>query len=169
MQIINSTLADHALIFRFYDMAVTYQKTVFHKHWGGFDEDLVMTEIIENRQWQIQNDDGTAMCVFATTFTDAAIWKEKNDEPAIYIHRIVTDPEFRGANFVEHIITWAVNFGGKNGKKFVRIDTWGDNPRLVNYYIRCGFTFVRNVAITSEDKLPKHYDGISLALLEISI
>jgi hypothetical protein len=56
-------------------------KNVFHKHWGGFDEDMVMTEIIENRQWQIQNDDGTARCVFATTFTDAAIWKEKMTNP----------------------------------------------------------------------------------------
>jgi ribosomal protein S18 acetylase RimI-like enzyme len=169
MQFINSTIADHALIFEFYDMAVAYQKTVFHKNWAGFDEQMVMTEISEGRQWQIRNDEGAVLCIFATTFSDADIWREKNEEPSIYIHRIVTNPAFRGGHYVNDIIAWAKNYGRANGKKFLRIDTWGDNPRLVSYYERCGFRFVETVQITSDMDLPKHYDGISLALLEIAI
>ena len=169
MHFINSTPTDHALIFSFYDMAIAYQKTVFHKNWAGFDEEMVMTEIREGRQWQIRNEADDVLCVFATTFSDADIWREKNADPSIYIHRIVTNPQFRGGSFVNDIIVWAKAYGRANGKKFVRIDTWGDNPRLVGYYERCGFRFVETVQITSDMDLPKHYDGISLALLEIAI
>jgi ribosomal protein S18 acetylase RimI-like enzyme len=166
---VNSTAADHTLIFEFYDMAIAYQKTVFHKTWAEFDENMVMNEIREGRQWQIKNADGAVVCIFATTFSDADIWREKNNQPAIYIHRIVTNPQFRGGNFVNDIIVWAKAFGRENDKQYLRIDTWGDNPRLVNYYERCGFQFVDTLKVTSDMDLPKHYDGISLALLEIAI
>ncbi len=169
MEFINSTPADLALIFEFYDMAVAYQKTVFHKTWAGFDEEMVRTEIAEGRQWQIKNEAGAVLCVFATTFSDPEIWREKNSEPSIYIHRIVTNPAFRGGNFVENIIIWAKKYAHENGKKHVRIDTWGDNPRLVGYYQRCGFRFVETVQITADMDLPDHYNGISLALLEIEV
>ena len=73
-----STINDIDSIFQFYDMAVEYQKTKFNKHWKGFERDLVEKEISENRQWKIIINNEIA-CVFAITFEDENIWKEKND------------------------------------------------------------------------------------------
>lgn len=76
MKIEPSTVTDFDTIFEFYDLAVAYQKTKFNKHWMGFDANLVLKEIVETRQWKIVIDDEVA-CVFALTFEDKSIWKEK--------------------------------------------------------------------------------------------
>ncbi|MDG2433003.1 hypothetical protein [Flavobacterium sp.] len=84
MKIEPSSIADIDTIFEFYDLAVAYQKTKFNKHWMGFDRELVVTEIVENRQWKIIIDSEIA-AVFAITFQDESIWKEKNKDPAVFI------------------------------------------------------------------------------------
>ena len=57
----------------------------------------------------------------------------------------------------------------KNGKEFVRMDTWGDNQKLIDYYTNCGFSYMGLTGILSDERLPKHYQGISLSLFEIPI
>jgi ribosomal protein S18 acetylase RimI-like enzyme len=168
MIIINSTVNDTAAIFTFYDYAIAYQKTKFNKHWQGFDAELVATEINENRQWKIIEGD-TIVCIFAITFNDSVIWGEKANEPAIYIHRIVTHPNHRGKNYVKEIIVWAKKYCIENNKQFIRLDTWGDNENLINYYIACGFTFLGLSGEMDAINLPKHYSGINLSLFEIKV
>nr|WP_290936244.1 hypothetical protein [Haliscomenobacter sp.] len=82
MKIINSTHADIDTIFHLYDEAIAFQKKVFNKQWEGFERDLIETEIQENRQWKIIIDNQVA-CIFATTLSDAVLWKEKDQEPAV--------------------------------------------------------------------------------------
>jgi ribosomal protein S18 acetylase RimI-like enzyme len=168
MEIKNSSLEDTATIFSLYDHAIAYQKTVFKKHWQGFERDLIETEIRENRQWKIVIDNEVA-CIFAITFNDAVIWKEKDAQPSIYIHRIVTNPQFRGVGFVPKIIDWAKNYCLSHRKMYVRLDTWGDNPKLIAYYIKCGFGYVKTIKMENTEGLPAHYEGATLALFEIKI
>jgi ribosomal protein S18 acetylase RimI-like enzyme len=168
MQIINSTIADTDTIFTFYDYAIAYQKTKFNKHWQGFDLELVQTEINEKRQWKIVIDD-TIVCIFAITFNDPVIWGERDEQPAIYIHRIVTHPDYRGHHYVTHIVTWAKQYCKENDKQFIRLDTWGDNQKLIDHYIGCGFTFLGLSDQMNSLNLPKHYEGIQLSLFEIKI
>jgi ribosomal protein S18 acetylase RimI-like enzyme len=168
MQIINSTTADCSTIFEFYDYAIAYQKIKFNKHWQGFDVELIQTEINEMRQWKIVIDD-TIVCIFAITFNDIVIWGERNEQPAIYIHRIVTHPNYRGNNYVNNIVTWAKLYCKENNKQFIRLDTWGDNQKLIDHYIRFGFTFLGLSGEMNSLNLPKHYKGIQLGLFEIKI
>lgn len=167
MQIVNSTHEDFDRIFEFYDAAIEYQKKVFNKHWKGFEPGLVANEISENRQWKIVVG-GQIACVFAITFDDASIWGEKDQNDAIYIHRIVTDPAFRGRLFVQHIMEWAKVYAKSLGKKYVRMDTWGDNEKLIDYYQKCGFNFL-GIITPKYSNLPKHYNGITLSLFEINV
>jgi L-amino acid N-acyltransferase YncA len=168
MQIVNSTKEDIGTIFNLYDAAIAYQKMKFDKHWQGFDLRLIEKEIDENRQYKIVVDD-TVVCIFAVTFSDALIWGKLDTAPSLYIHRIVTNPAFRGNNYVKNIIDWAIAYGDKNGKQFVRMDTWGDNQKLIDYYTNCGFTFLGLTDVISDENLPKHYQGIRLSLFEIAI
>jgi ribosomal protein S18 acetylase RimI-like enzyme len=168
MQVINSTAADIATIFKFYDYAISYQKTKFNKHWQGFDLGLVETEIKEKRQFKMMVDN-TIVCIFAITFNDAVIWGEKDKQPSVYIHRIVTHPAHRGNNHVKEIVAWAKIYGKQNNKQFVRLDTWGDNQKLIDHYTNCGFTFLGLSGEMKSANLPKHYDSIRLSLFEIKI
>lgn len=168
LKIINSTPDDIETIFKLYDAAVEHQKKVFHKNWQGFERSLVETEIKENRQWKMVIENEVA-CIFAITYNDLSIWKERDVDPAIYIHRIVTNPKYRGKAFVKDIIVWAKQFCLENNKNFIRMDTWSDNPKLVEYYVNCGFKFVGVSEPTSLEGLPKHYSGNPLALFEIEV
>lgn len=168
MEIINSTISDVETIFKFYDEAIAYQKTKFNKYWQGFDVPVIQQEINENRQFKIIVAD-KIVCIFAVTFNDPAIWGEKDKDPAVYIHRIVTHPAFHGNNYVKNIVDWAVDYGSKNEKQFVRMDTWGDNQKLIDHYTGCGFTFLGITDRMNDKNLPKHYDCISLSLFEIVI
>ena len=162
-----STINDFDTIFHFYDLAIEYQKTKFNKQWQGFESDLVIKEIAENRQWKIMINDEIA-CVFAITFEDESIWKEKNSDKAVYFHRIVSHPKFKGQNLVAAIVEWGILFAKEKKLDFLRMDTWGDNDSLIAYYQKCGFDFL-GVITPDYNGLPKHYEGITLSLFEIAV
>ncbi len=168
MYIKNSDDKDVETIFTFYDYAIAYQKTKFNKHWQGFDAGLVQTEIAENRQFKMIKDD-EVVAIFAITFNDPIIWGEKDNDLAIYIHRIVTHPNYRGNNFVKEIVVWAKEYCKEKNKNFIRLDTWGDNEKLIQHYQQCGFTFLGLSPEMKSDSLPKHYDSLKLSLFEIKI
>lgn len=168
MKIINSSISDIETIFAFYDNAVAFQKTKFDKHWLAFDHQMVEKEIEECRQWKMMDGD-EVVCIFAITYEDPAIWKEKNSDPSIYIHRIVTHPSHHGKKHVSQIIEWAKQHAREKNKTFIRMDTWGDNQRLIDYYVECGFTYMGTTTPEINGSLPKHYSAIFLSLFEISI
>lgn len=168
MQIIKSEPGDISTIFYLYDMAVAYQKTKFDKHWLAFDRAMVEKEIIEYKQWKLM--EGNVMaCIFAIAYDDPFIWKEKNNDPSIYIHRIVTHPDYHGRHYVKAIIDWAKEHARQKNKKFIRMDTWGDNERLKEYYVNCGFDYLGIVRPAASGQLPAHYSAIVLSLFEITV
>lgn len=168
MTIVNSTPEDLPVIFDLYDKAIAYQKKVGSRHWLGFEKKLIETEIAEKRQWKLVKD-GAVACIFVITWNDAMIWGERDQQPSIYLHRIVTNPEFRGQSSVSEIIEWAREFCKKHGRKFIRLDTFGDNGPLIEYYKKCGFTYLGLTQMGKRPDLPKHYEGTNLALLQIEI
>jgi len=168
MQILNSTLDDCDTILALYDAAIALQRARAQRHWMPFGIDRVHSEIAEGRQWKLVVD-GRIACVFLTAESDPAIWSERDAEPAVYLHRIVTDPAFRGRNFTATITEWALGRAKERGKAFVRLDTWDDNCRLKELYERCGFQRVGTVTPTALDMLPSHYEGVTLALFEIRV
>lgn len=168
MQIQNSTPDDLAILLALYDSAIEYQKSVFTKHWQPFDRQMIEREIQERRQWKIVIND-QVVCIFAISFNDPAIWKEKDKDPSIYLHRIVTHPAYRGRFFVKDIVAWAQEFGQQHGKQFIRMDTFGDNQKLIDYYVACGFNFLGLTTLGAVGDLPAHYRNASLSLFEIPV
>ncbi len=168
MKIINSDPDDIDIIFKLYDEGTAYQKSVAEKHWKGFPRSLIEKEIREKRQWKIMVGEEVA-CVFSIAFNDPVIWQEKDKDPAIYIHRIATNPLFRGNSFVKHISGWAVEYAKDNGKRFIRMDTGSGNEKLNNYYVHCGFTYLGIIRLGDTENLPEHYKGGSSSLFEIKI
>lgn len=168
MHFLNSTLEDINTIFDLYDAAIEHQKAVSHLHWLPFDRKLVEVEIEQKRQWKILID-GQIACVFVTAYSDPAIWAERDQDPAVYLHRIVTNPNFRGRQFVARIVDWAKIHGKALDKKFVRLDTWSENLRLKQLYEDCGFQFLGVISPSNLAALPSHYSGITLSLFEMEI
>ena len=167
-QIRNSDINDIDEIFRLYQIATDFQKTRFTVHWPEFDRELIKTEIAENRQWKMIID-GQIACIWATTFHDPQIWEERDIEPSVYIHRIATNPDFRGQNLVSRIVDWVKVYAGEHQKQFIRMDTVGDNPGLISYYTMCGFEFLGLSKLKNTEGLPAHYDNATVSLFQITL
>ncbi|MEC5158223.1 GNAT family N-acetyltransferase [Chryseobacterium sp. MP_3.2] len=169
MTISNSTLDDILEIFRLYKLATDYQKAAFPGNvWPEFDKDFIASEVIENRQFKIVIDNQIA-CIWAITFYDAQIWEEKENNDAIYLHRIATNPEFRGKNFVQLVADWSKDFGKKENKKFIRMDTCGQNNRLINHYKSCGFQFLGMKKLKDSSGLQEHYQNAEVCFFEMEL
>ena len=169
MTISNSTLDDIPEIYRLYELARNYQKIKFPGNiWPEFDDDFIATEVIENRQFKIVIDDKIA-CIWAITYNDAQIWEEKENNDAVYLHRIATNPEFRGKNFIQLIADWSIEFGKKENKKFIRMDTCGQNDRLINHYKNSGFEFLGMKKLKDSSGLQEHYQNADVCFLEMEL
>jgi ribosomal protein S18 acetylase RimI-like enzyme len=168
MDIQNSRMEDLGEIFDFYAWATEYQKKRFEVHWPSFDEDMVVTEIMEHRQWKMILD-GKAACIWCTTFSDPLIWEEKNTDPSVYIHRIATHPEFRGRGLVKGIVDWAKVYASQHKKSFIRMDTVGENLKLIEHYTSYGFKFLGPSTPTDTDGLPLHYHNATVSLFELEV
>jgi len=168
-QVLPSTLADIDEIFRLYRLASAYQIAVKGTVvWPDFDRSMVAQEIAEGRQWKLVVG-STIACVWAITLSDPEIWGVKNADPAVYIHRIATNPDFRGQAFVVAIVQWAKEYARQHQKKFVRLDTVGENHGLIAHYTACGFTYLGLTKLTDTASLPAHYHGATVSLFELPV
>ena len=169
MQIENSNLSDLPTIFRLYELATAFQHSKEEVVvWPAFDPEMVKVEIAEKRQWKLLMD-GEVACVWATTFSDPQIWEERNADPAIYIHRISTNPDFRGNGFVQIITDWARGYAAEQCKQFVRLDTIGENLGLIKHYQKAGYTFLGLFDLKNREGLPDHYQTGLACLFEIAL
>jgi len=164
----NSNINDIDEIFRLYKIATDFQKTRFTVHWPEFERTLVETEILEHRQWKIIIDNQIA-CIWAIALSDPQIWGEQNKDPSVYIHRIATNPDYRGHHFVMEIVKWAKGYAKENNKKYIRMDTVGNNPKLIAHYEKCGFNFLGLSKLTDTQGLPAHYDQATVCLFQIEL
>jgi len=168
MRFETAAASDFDTIFKLYDQAIEFQKTVFDKQWLGFDADLVNREIAEGRLWKIVEDAGVA-CIYSLAYEDPIIWGSESHLAAMYIHRIVTNPEFRGRGYVRAIVDWAREHAAEKDLRYIRMDTWADNLKLKEYYTGCGFEWKGTVSPEDSPTMPAHYRGIKLGLFEMDL
>jgi len=168
MEIQNSLIEDIDFILDLYKSATAYQKERFISHWPEFDREMVINEIVEKRQWKMIID-SEVVCIWATTFSDPLIWEDKNIDPSVYIHRITTNPNFRGKGLVKKIVEWSKHYATQNEKNFVRMDTVGENHKLIEHYTACGFNFLGLCQLTNTDGLPQHYHNAVVSLFELKV
>ncbi len=163
-----STLSDIPQIFSLYAMATAHQQRKGTVQWPTFSQTLVETEINDQRQWHIKSGD-ILICVWATTFDDPKIWEEKNADPAVYIHRIATHQDHRGHQYVKAIVAWASEYAKLHNKRYIRLDTCGENHGLIQYYQSQGFDYLGMHKLNDYTGLPLHYQGADVCFFEIDL
>ncbi|MEM9672460.1 MAG: GNAT family N-acetyltransferase [Cyclobacteriaceae bacterium] len=169
MTVALSSQPDIPEIFRLYRLATELQKEKFPENqWPEFSPELVTTEVTELRQFKMLIDNQIA-CVWAITYHDPQIWEEEDNDYSLYIHRIATNPDFRGNNLVKQIADWAREFAQEKRLRFIRMDTCGYNQKLINHYTRCGFEFLGSRKLKDPLGLPAHYQQADVCFFEIKL
>jgi ribosomal protein S18 acetylase RimI-like enzyme len=111
--------------------------------------------------------DGDAFVgVFTVAYEDPAIWGELERGAHIYLHRFARASTYPGRGLVDALLGWALAQCEALGREGLRLDTWGHNDALIAFYESRGFTLIDKRTMGSDPRLPPHYDGLHLALLE---
>ena len=85
------------------------------------------------------------------------------------MHRIVVNPAYKGQKQFEKILNWSVDYAIRRELQHIRMDTWADNPDLVNYYISFGFRIVGKLTTPNSEELPIPQRNNKVVLLEFEI
>ena len=156
MRITHCTIDDIEAIMQLYQSARILQLNKKTVVWPSFEASFFKNEIEEKRQWKMLVD-STIACNWSVSLEDKNIWQSKEDGKAVYIHRIVTNPAFRGNRYIDAIVEWAKDYAKSLDKKYIRLDTWGHNAKLIEYYISAGFESLGIFELTNTANLPAHY------------
>jgi GNAT superfamily N-acetyltransferase len=169
LKFMNSDLQDMDNIFSLFDSAIAYQQKHGYDLWPQFSRNMIENEIAEKRHWKIMDGD-TIACIFSVQYNDPVIWGEECDkDPSVYLHRTAINPAYKGRGIMRLIKDWAITHARELGKKYVRMDTWGNNISIRNYYIQCGFPYIGQQQLGQVEGLPSHYGGTLLSLFEIEV
>jgi len=136
--------------------------------WEAIDMSGLKCDIENKLQYKILKGNDM-LCIFSIQFCDPYIWKDRDQNDAIYLHRIVVNPNFKGQKQFQHVLFWAKQFIRAHNLRFIRMDTWADNNRIIDYYKSFGFRFVGNCQTTDVPELPIQNRNLNLALLEIEL
>lgn len=156
MEIKNCILTDVHEILLLYQAVRDLQTRRKMVVWPVFDQSFIEKEIQESRQWKLVSENIIA-CNWAITFNDKEIWGEKDQDNAIYIHRICTHPGLYGKRYIDTLVVWAKEYARQLGKRFVRLDTLGNNTKLIEHYTSAGFEFLGIFRLDNTTNLPGHY------------
>lgn len=160
-----STLQDSSSILSLYASAIALQKEKNAVPWGRIDKTQIEKEINEERQFKMTIE-GEIAVVWVYTFSDPEIWKERDMNNALYIHRIATHPKFRGQNLVNAVLAFSRKYAKKRKLQFMRLDTAGYNEGLIHHYTNNGFSYLGTTRIENTENLPSHYRDVDVCLFE---
>jgi ribosomal protein S18 acetylase RimI-like enzyme len=164
----NTTPKDLPSVYALFEHAMEYQRKNSDPVWRGYDKDALMRDIEAKQQYKIVIDNQVAL-VFSVLYSDPVIWRHYEKGDAIYLHRIAVHPDFKGQKLFDQVLLWATNDAASKKLRFIRMDTWGENQKLIEYYLGFGFRFVDNFTTPDSAELPKQNRKLYLALLEMRV
>ncbi len=168
LKIINTTKDDLAEILRLFEQAMELQGKNGYMVWDNIDKIEIEKEIENGLQYKIL-ESNDILCVFSIHYGDSFIWRERDQNDAIYLHRIVVNPKFKGQKQFGKVLNWAKQFARQNNLKFIRMDTWAVNEKIIDYYKSFEFEFIENYKTTNASELPIQNRNLNVALLEMKL
>lgn len=164
-KIVNTVTEDLPAIIRLFEDSIVYQERNGYPSWKNYDKGAIIRDIQEGNQYKAVNNQGIGI-VFSVTYRDKVIWREKDQGESVYLHRIVVNPAFKGQKLFSLIVEWAKDHIEQKALKNIRMDTWANNPTIINYYKGYGFQIIENYTTPDSDELPVHNRNLALTLLE---
>jgi ribosomal protein S18 acetylase RimI-like enzyme len=168
LEIINTTNNDLDDVLWLFKQAMELQGRDGYKVWEDVDKAGLEKDITGGLQYKIVQDNNI-LCIFSIQYNDPFIWRDRDCNDAIYLHRIVVNPNFKGQKQFQKVLDWAKDFAQSKGLQYVRMDTWADNYNIIEYYKSFGFVFIENYKTPDTPELPIQNRNLNVALLELAL
>jgi ribosomal protein S18 acetylase RimI-like enzyme len=168
VEVRNTDKSDLEEIFSLFEYSIQYQEKKGYSVWRNYDRNTIIKDIEDGNHFKVVVDLKIAIA-FSVRYSDKLIWRDLDKGNSIYLHRIVVNPEFKGQRQFGTILNWAIEHSKQKGLSNIRMDTWADNPTIIEYYKSFGFSFVENYTTPDNEELPVHNRKLALALLEYGL
>lgn len=168
MEIRNTETDDRTMVRWLFEEAMALQGVGGHKVWSVLDQEGLEKDLQNGLQYKIGDGDNI-VGVFSIQYRDPHIWGDRDQGDAIYLHRIVVHPKYKGQRLLEKVLDWAKAHALEHGRIFVRMDTWADNAKIIAYYRLFGFELVGHYRTDDNPDLPIQNRNLDVVLLEIKI
>ncbi len=166
--IVNATEDDFSTICRLFEEAISFQKRNNFIGWSSYDKDYLKADIQNGLLFKMIKD-GQIISIFSICHNDILIWRERENGNAVYLHRIILNQVFKGEKVFRKILDWAIEFSKKNKLKHIRMDTWADNDKIIEYYKSYGFKYVETYRTANTSNLPLQHRNLKVTMLEFSL
>ena len=167
-EIVNTTIQDLDYVFWLFQRAIELQDREGYKVWSEVDINFLEKDIRNGHQYKIL-EDLNILCVFSIQFNDAIIWRGRDKNDAVYLHRIVVNPAYRGQKQFQKVLDWTKGFAQKRNLQFIRLDTWADNAKIIDYYKSFGFEWIEDFETPNTTELAPQNRNLNVALLELRL
>jgi ribosomal protein S18 acetylase RimI-like enzyme len=164
----NTEEQDLDLIYLFFEKAIEYIQKKHFVGWTTYDKNFIIRDQKCKLQFKIVQNH-RLVCVFSICFSDALIWREKEQGDAIYLHRIVVNPLFKGQQQFAKILKWVHDLATQHKLKYIRMDTWAENQNIIDYYKSFGFKHIENYTTPDTLELPVQHRNLKVALLQFAV
>ena len=152
----------------FLTKAILFQKKNNYPGWESYDAGYIKKDIESRLLYKIVCRN-TIACIFSICYSDPLIWRNKEKKDAVYLHRIVLNRIYKNEQMFRRVLAWAVQHAMEKKLKFIRMDTWADNAKIIEYYTTYGFRFVENYTTPGTQDLPLQHRNLKVALLEFDV
>ena len=167
--IIPATLNDLSLIYNLFEEAIRFQKDNQYIGWNNYDKAFIKADVDQGLLMKIVNVNNDVLAIFCICYTDKLIWRDREKGDALYLHRIVLNRIFQGVKIFNVVLTWSIEHAHIQQKRFVRMDTWAENHKLIDYYKGYGFRLIENYTTQDTPDLPIQHRNLNVALLELAV
>ena len=166
--ILPTTMADLDIILWLFDMAIQLQEKAGYRVWQSIDKKALENEIYLQRQYKIVSG-AVIIGIFSIQFDDGFIWRSMENGDAVYLHRIVASPASKGQRLFEKVLIWTRQLALEKRLRFIRMDTWADNSKLIEYYRSFGFGFIEEFTTGDDSELPIQNRNLKVTLLQLDL
>lgn len=168
IKIVNTTRDDWNHVVKLFQKAMSLQGKKGYKVWEEIEEKGLQRDLENKLQYKLVRDK-EILGVFSVQFSDPLIWRERDNDDAIYLHRIVVSPNHKGQRLFATVLDWAKRCALEKNLKYIRMDTWADNEKIIRYYQSFGFVFKGYYQTGNEPGLPLQNRNLEVALLEVRL
>lgn len=159
---------DLPIIYKLFEEAIDYQQKNNFTGWKNYDKAFLQRDVESGQLYKIINNE--QICgIFSVCYTDPFIWREKEKGDAIYLHRIVANRHVNEGPVFGLVLNWAKNMANEKRLRFIRMDTWAENNKIIGYYRSYGFSVVETYTTPDTPDLPLQHRNLNIVLLELVI
>jgi len=166
--IIPATLNDLPVIYHLFEEAIAYQQKNNYTGWKNYDKPFLQRDVESGLLYKIVSNE-TICGIFSICYADPFIWREKEKGDALYLHRIVANRHVNGEPVFGQVLDWAKHFAQEKRLRFIRMDTWAENNKIIGYYRSYGFSLVETYITPDTPDLPLQHRNLHIALLELAV